>query len=567
MLLLLVSIAALFAGVLAFPLAAKKNIFLSILDGFVVVSVGGLVVFHLLPHCVSEAGFGAFGAAAVGLSFPLLIERWSAKRNSQKGSSFLVVLVLFGLAIHAFLDGNALVFASMEWSGSVHDPGNKYEHGVTLALASLFHRLPIGLVIGNLLARSGSLRRPLAVAGMMAATTCAGFFVGDQAFPAASHYAVALFQAFVSGTLLHVVLEHVPVFSGDIGRGTRIVRGLGALVGAGSVAVVAMFNPITRHCARELPAGETFIRLATEVAPALFAALISAGLIRFFIHSAPYWPQKRGPIGQSLRFDTVLVSLPMLGLVVTCIRFVASYAAALMASLILENRIKQLFSLRHPSSPVLPSGNGEKNNLFKMKSAFGYGFGEFADHLLPWMLVGLGAAALAESLLHESALAAMPGWVQVPIAALFGMPIYMCGSGMTPLMAVLIHKGMTCGAAIAFLLVGPVISATTFSVFCSRYGKIRTICFAVAMWALACITGWSVDAMGIGTDIAPFLTDYATGMFFKWFFPLVLVCLSLVSFLRCGPRGWLGQLNAAYDDHGQCDLPGHHHHHPEKEHQ
>ena len=207
MILLLVSIAALFAGVLAFPLAARKNHLLSVLDGFVVFSVGGLVVFHLFPHSFNEAGFGAIAAAAVGLTFPLLIERWSTRRNDGEGNMLLVVLALTGLAIHAFMDGNALVLAGIEEHGEVHDHEFKYEHGFTLALASLFHRLPIGLVIGNLLARGGSLRRPLAVATMMAATTCAGFFVGESVIPLASHYAVSLFQAFVAGNAMtdHVI--------------------------------------------------------------------------------------------------------------------------------------------------------------------------------------------------------------------------------------------------------------------------------------------------------------------------------------------------------------------------
>jgi hypothetical protein len=196
----------------------------------------------------------------------------------------------------------------------------------------------------------------------------------------------------------------------------------------------------------------------------------------------------------------------------------------------------------------------------------GYGFGEFADHLLPWMLVGLGAAALAEPLIHESALADLPGWAQVPIVALFGMPIYVCGSGMTPLMAVLIHKGLTVGAAIAFLIVGPMIGVTTFSVFFSRYGRLRTIFFAVAMWLFACIVGWSVNAIGVGIDIAPYISDLSYALFPSWLCLLGLTILSLVSFLRCGPRGWLGQLNAAYDDHGQCDLPGHHHHEADHDH-
>ena len=295
MILLIVSIAALFAGVLAFPLAAKKNHLLSVLDGFVVFSVGGLVIFHLFPHNFNEAGFGAIAAAAVGLTFPLLIERWNAKRNEGAGNLFLVVLALIGLAMHAFMDGNALVFASMEEHGEVHDHGSKYEHGFTLALASLFHRLPIGLVIGNLLARDGSLRRPLVVATMMAATTCAGFFVGESVIPLASNYAVSLFQAFVAGTLLHVVLEHVPVISGGIGPKMRVFRGLGALAGASSVAVVALLHPLTRHCPEELAAGETFIRMVVAVSPALFIALLSAGLIRYYIFPSLTWLQRRGP--------------------------------------------------------------------------------------------------------------------------------------------------------------------------------------------------------------------------------------------------------------------------------
>jgi hypothetical protein len=371
MLLLLVSIAALFAGVLAFPLAAKKNSFLSILDGFVVFSVGGLVVFHLLPHCLNQAGFGAIAAAAVGLTFPLLIERWSAKRDSGKGSKLLVGLALFGLAIHAFLDGNALVFADIEQSGTEHDHGVKFEHGFTLALASLFHRLPIGLVIGSLLAKGRSLRRPLAVAAIMAATTCAGFFVGDKALPVASHYTVALFQAFVSGTLLHVVLEHVPVFSGGIKPTIRVLRGVGALAGAGSVAVVAMFHPITRHCGMEIPAADAFVSLVLEVAPALLAALICAGLIRFYVYPAMTWFQRRGPVGQTMRFDTVLVSLPLLGPVVTCIRFVASGIAALTALLILEKRLNLPILSKDAASTGIFPGSSEKSSFLKMRAALG----------------------------------------------------------------------------------------------------------------------------------------------------------------------------------------------------
>ena len=41
------------------------------------------------------------------------------------------------------------------------------------------------------------------------------------------------------------------------------------------------------------------------------------------------------------------------------------------------------------------------------------------------------------------------------LAALLAIPAYVCAQGATPFAAVLMHKGASLGAGVAFLLVGP----------------------------------------------------------------------------------------------------------------
>ncbi|MFH2006714.1 MAG: hypothetical protein ABI333_09030 [bacterium] len=227
---MVLSILALFAGVLGYPVARRQPLLLAGLDGFVLLAVGGLVAVHLLPHSVHDAGLSAIAVAAVGFVFPSLIERWSARREGGR-HRLLIIVVLIGLTVHALIDGSAL-------STPAHGG-----HGLALALAVLVHRLPIGLIVGNLLGREGELTRPLLAAGLIGILTTAGYFVGSAVLPHVQGTGLALFQAFVSGTLLHVIASHGPARADAPSRGLRIAAGLGAAVGVSGVIVVGMHEP------------------------------------------------------------------------------------------------------------------------------------------------------------------------------------------------------------------------------------------------------------------------------------------------------------------------------------
>ena len=98
-----------------------------------------------------------------------------------------------------------------------------------------------------------------------------------------------------------------------------------------------------------------------------------------------------------------------------------------------------------------------------------FGFSEYVDEILPWVFVGICVGTIAEPFMETAAFDGIHDALEVPFAALIGIPIYVCASGATPLGAVLLHKGMSAGALVAFLMTGPATNISTFGVIRSLH--------------------------------------------------------------------------------------------------
>jgi hypothetical protein len=105
--LVLVSLLALLSGPLVVQLARGRGWVLSLIDGFVVVTIGGIVLLHILPHAFLVGGAATLVVAAIGLVGPTLLESTLGARVRAVAGLVLPVALL-GLAIHAMLDGVVL---------------------------------------------------------------------------------------------------------------------------------------------------------------------------------------------------------------------------------------------------------------------------------------------------------------------------------------------------------------------------------------------------------------------------------------------------------------------------
>ncbi len=569
--LLVLSLLALAIGPLLHQLARVTGSMLAALDGFVFVTIGGLVFLHIVPEAYHLAGWPALLAVGVGLLGPGLVEH-RLRGLARQAHAIALLLAVAGIGLHAFTDGLAL-------GQGGHEHGHAGEH--LLPMAVVLHRLPVGLMVWFLIRPVYGLRLALATLALIGVSTVLGFALGEAAVGGMANDGRGFFQALVAGTLLHVVVHRsYPVdekFSTLKAR--RRHAGLGAIGGFILIAFMA-----TDHLdAVVAEAGRVFLRLAWESAPALLLAYIAAGLVYGLMPKASLeWMGRGNSLSQALRgmafglplpicscgvvpvyrsliaqgvpvsaamsflvatpelsIDAVLITLPLLGGEFALVRVVCAALVALGIGWGIGHLAKPMMATEAPEAETGPRGGiGER-----LWSSLRMGLGEVVDDTAPWIVLGLGVAALAEPLLRAEWLWAIPDAVEVLLFALLGVPIYVCASAATPLAAVLVFKGVSPGAALAFLLTGPATNLTTFGVLTRLHGKRLALFFAVGIMALAVVMGLAVNEV-LPVVAAPPLE---LGERLEWWNVqgvclLVLSMLFLLSLLRLGPRAFVAEV-------------------------
>ncbi|MCC6994030.1 MAG: permease [Deltaproteobacteria bacterium] len=597
MTIVLISIVALAAGPLVHHFARSFRAALAALDGFVLVTVGGLVLLRLLPQALRVGGLWAAGAALLGFLAIGGIERVAGPRAGA-ARSLAVVLATLGFALHEALDGVAL--AASQAGGHNHDH--------LLPLAITLHRVPIGLAVWWLVRPTYGVRAALTALAGVALAIATGWLVGTRALEVMSGREVALFQGLAGGALLHIIV-HRP--GGPEATGARWASGLGALAAAGVLLAMAETELGPAIPTGELSASTTFLALATSAAPTLLLAFLCAGLLHELLPTAGVaWLSRGGRLAQAARgiavgapvpicscgvqplyrsllargapaaaglallltapalgLDALFLSVPLLGGALALLRLGAALLLALLVAVLVAPLARSAAATVAPASPpTRPVGS-------RLLGALRIGFGEVVDHSGPWLLVGLGAAALVEPYLPLDLLTRIPSAAQVPLLALLGVPIYLCATGATPLVAILIHKGISPGAALAFLLTGPAMSISTFATLAALHGQRAAAAFAAAVFALAVALGLGLDAAlapGAGLDLHALGTQ-APGRLAA-VFVAALAALLAASLVRQGARGFLGQILSVRGrdhahEHGPADHDHHHdHHHHDPDH-
>ncbi len=193
--LLMGSLLGLCVGPPLIALSGRWRWLVSTVDGIVLVTMGGLLAAHIMPEFFKVAGPLAGVAAACGLLAPPVLERLLGQAAKQV-HTITLFLALGGLALHAAIDGIALA------SGG-HDHGG----AESLRLAIALHRVPVGLTIWWLLRPAFGAKAALGVLVLIAVATVIGYSAAHSLGAILQGQMLALFNAFVAGTLVHVMLH------------------------------------------------------------------------------------------------------------------------------------------------------------------------------------------------------------------------------------------------------------------------------------------------------------------------------------------------------------------------
>lgn len=187
--LLLASLGALGSGPLLARLARTRPQMLAFIDGFVLVTIGGLVLLDIIPHALEHRDVFAALFMVLGFALPTIAEKlfhYGVHRTHMA----VLALAIIGLAFHSALDGSAIAQSDLD-------------HGNLLGYGVLLHQLPVSLMIWWVLGDRP--RVSWMVLGGMAVVTVAGYLAEPAIFAVLPERAGLWFEGLVGGSLLHVI--------------------------------------------------------------------------------------------------------------------------------------------------------------------------------------------------------------------------------------------------------------------------------------------------------------------------------------------------------------------------
>ena len=581
---LLVSLGSFLFGPLFQIVARNSRRGTSLLDGYIFVTVPAILLLFLLPELYAKNGWQVFLFALAGLLLPKL-QKSHGKTEDENFSNLTLFFIVVGLSFHALLEGMTLSASNTN--------GQQYQ--ISFGLALVLHHLPVSIFFWWLIRSSlGFVWGGLAILSLMVATIT-GFFLTDFLSVWISGNGWSFFQAFVVGSLAHVIIDH-PLkaeHAQDVHHNhehhthqhnnSHWFSGIG-----GSLGILTIFLLLTVESLPDIKIVDpykavfySFYEIALISAPALLMGYILAGFLEVFLPaSSILWLNKGSGSLQALKgmiiglptpicscgvipvyrslvsrgappaaaisfliatpelgIDAVLLSIPLLGIKFTVFRLLGAALVAFLVAWFVSHWMKTDAELpkQEKLEKVLPLKQ-------KLWLALQTGFGETLQHTAPWILFGLAIAAVVEPLVDKQVFSLIgPSW-DVIFFAVLGIPIYVCATGATPLVAILLVKGISPGAALAFLLTGPATNLTTFGIISQMHGKSVAILFSASMIVAAVVLGYSINPFFLHDSFLSLSNVQESVGFLSQISFYILAFFFLQFFLSKGPRNFIKEM-------------------------
>jgi uncharacterized membrane protein YraQ (UPF0718 family) len=514
------------------------------LRSFAFVAAIAVVFGQLIPEALGEIGPVALVVFVAGLLVPRLLFHHhhgpghghghilGPDRYDDDGAHIRagLLLSLVAMMLHQVGDGVALgAFAS----------GAHAEHRhIDVFFAIAAHTVPVvGLLVHAFVQQWG--RTIASLQGLALAVSGAlGVGLADAINASAAVALTPFITAFAAGLLVHVVShDRPPAAARD--RFARVMDVLAVVAGVALVSQGGHAHGVHRdeHAESVLSVPHALVDLSLDVAPALLVGLLLAAVVRSQVARVPRaWLLRGGPMRQALLgalagaplpmcacgvlpvahrmrrrgaaaafVVAFLLAAPQLGvesLVITgrflgwdlaLLRLCGALAVATLAAYVTGRAL----GAQAPATATLESDfevDAGESRWTRVASRLD----ELFVHILPFTMVGLLAAAYADVSLDAGAFDALRvGSLDVLVATLVSLPVYVCAASAAPLAAVLIAKGLSPGAALVGLVLGPTTSLATLGFMRATFGARATVVAIVgavgATWALA----YGVNALGV----------------------------------------------------------------------
>ncbi|MEX1365491.1 MAG: permease [Nannocystaceae bacterium] len=547
-----ITVGSILVGALVGGVRRRESSWLGPLRTFAVAAVATAVIVQLLPESVAEAGGGALLVFVGALALPGLLAPLARRlRPASKVSVHRVgaELGFYGFLAHQLAEGLALgTVAGKDHGGLDHAP---------LVLAVAAHTLPLTAVfVVEALSHGGRRTAARRVTAVVLATVT-GFGLADVASQRLHLELHAWLSAAVAGLLVHVIFHHDHQRRGPRTAWVSALDVLGAAVGVALPLLAAHAGSDDHGDSVRTALGEAFGELLLETAPML---LLGLGLGALLLLIGPRAPSRRYRDGGP---ETLTLTVQFLGWPFAILRLVAALGLAGVLARLVRSDSHEPPTTELPAPARAETTSTGSGTVVQAAHAFD----ELLRRIAPWTFVGLLAAAFVEVIVGEGSLAGLAETgLDVLVVTAIAMPSYVCPASATPLAAVLVTKGISSGAVLVGLLLGPATSLATIGALRRGYGTRAVVLGLLVTLGLSVALGTLVNRIGISAQVPEHLGQahehgvIAVGS-------VGLLGLLLAQLWRRGTRPWLEVLEGSHehaDAHGNGD-PGpphadHHHH-------
>lgn len=205
----------------------------------------------------------------------------------------------------------------------------------------------------------------------------------------------------------------------------------------------------------------------------------------------------------------------MFGPVMTTARVISSAIAALVAGILIDatdksGAVRSETDQTDEPQPVKSCCQGETKQVQPLTSrqrlvlAVEYGFVTLPGHLVNWLLIGFSVSAAVTAFVPETWLSGAigSGFLAILVAMGFGLFVYVCATGSTPMAAALVAKGLGPGAALAFLLAGPATNPATMAWILKDLGAKALAVYLASIGGVAIASGMLLNWILLGSELS-----------------------------------------------------------------
>jgi uncharacterized membrane protein YraQ (UPF0718 family)/copper chaperone CopZ len=211
--------------------------------------------------------------------------------------------------------------------------------------------------------------------------------------------------------------------------------------------------------------------------------------------------------------DSILVTYGLLGPVFAIFRALAAFVSGVLCGAavnFLDKNDAKAEADNEEHEDCCGSGAKKKNIFYRI---FKHGFIVLPRDIAKALIFGLLVSGAISAFIPENYFAGSlgDGILSMLVMMIIGIPLYVCSTASVPIALAFIKAGLSPGAALVFLITGPVSNAASLGTIWKMLGKKTLIIYLSVICVFAFLAGIIMNSLGVSSQVSELAHKHHSG--------------------------------------------------------